>query len=124
MQMEKLTALSQQALQAADATARASAHPELTGTHILDALLKQREGLIPPLIRAAGADPEALARQCAVALTRLPTVSGASSGPGLAPAARQSLDVAFGLIERMGDDFVSTEHLLLGMLQQNDEAAR
>ena len=124
MQMEKLTALSQQALQAADSAARTATHPEITGLHILDALLKQSDGLISPLVRTADADPDALGRQVVEALRRLPTVSGSTSSPGLAAPARKALETAFVLADKMGDEFVSTEHLFLGALQQNDEAAR
>ncbi len=116
MQLDRFTTMSQQALAAAQALASTRRNPQVLPQHVLIALLEQDGGIVVPVLRRANVDPERIRRRANEALDALPTVSGdaadeAALGRDLGDLLRAADEVARG----MGDEYVSTEHLLLAL---------
>src|SRR3989454_1476969 len=122
MRLDKLTVKAQEALQAAQALADQRDHQAIEPEHLLTTLLQQREGVVGPVLAKLGARPEAIQRELGLALDKLPTVQGAS-GQYLGERTRQALERAQTEAERLKDEYVSTEHLLLALAQERDGAA-
>ena len=117
-----MTIKAMDALQEASSVARQNDHAEITNEHILIALLEQKDGIIAPLVERIGMDAGALAGQARRLLDSLPRVSGAANLT-LSQAAQRTLAKAEGEMSSLGDDYLSTEHLLLAMTQNSDKAA-
>ena len=116
MQADRFTVKSQEALAAAQRLAGARRNPEVVPNHLLVALLEQDGGIVAPVLRRANADPEAVRRRANEALDALPTVTGDSSAPpALGRALIELLRRAEEEARGMGDEYVSTEHLLLAL---------
>jgi ATP-dependent Clp protease ATP-binding subunit ClpB len=116
MDTYRFTARSQEALGAAVHAAGAAGHPHVEPLHILLALLAPTDGVPRPLIEAAGGDPALVAREAQAALDRLPTATGATvAAPGLSSASLAVVNTAADLAKSLGDEFVSTEHLIVGL---------
>src|SRR5947209_5160172 len=116
MDSYKLTTKSQEALSAAVQSAATAGHPHVEPIHILLALLAQADGIARPLLQAAGADVSLLAKQAKAALDRLPSASGATvAAPGLSRPAMAVVHDAAEVAKSLGDDYVSTEHLVVGI---------
>ncbi len=111
----KLTTRSQEALSTAVRRASADGHPQVEPAHLLDALLAQPEGVATALLAAAGADASAVRRAADRALQAMPATSGVASSPQLARAAQQALSAAGESARELGDEYISTEHLLIGL---------
>ncbi len=123
----KLTTRSQEALAAAVRRASTDGHAQVEPVHLLDALLAQPEGVAQVLLTAVGADVEAVRRATGAALAGMPTASGAAVGqPGLARATYRTMSTAGEVARELGDEYVSTEHLLIGLagLEDGDPAGR
>jgi ATP-dependent Clp protease ATP-binding subunit ClpB len=116
MQADRFTLKSQEALSAAQRLAGARRNPEVAPAHLLVVLLEQEGGIVVPVLRRAGADPERVRRRANEALDGLPTVSGdATSAPALGKDLIELLKSADDEARGMGDEYVSTEHLLLAL---------
>jgi ATP-dependent Clp protease ATP-binding subunit ClpB len=121
MQPDRFTVKSQEAVAAAQRLATARGNPEVGPAHLLVALLEQRggaegeAGIVAPVLRRANADPEAVRRRANASLDALPTVSGDAAEPLPSAALRRLLDAADDAARAMGDEYVSTEHLLLAL---------
>jgi ATP-dependent Clp protease ATP-binding subunit ClpB len=126
MDPNRLTVKTQEALHDAQTTALRLGHTELDTEHLLLALLEQRDGLIPRLLAGADVDTGALRNALQQALERRPRVSGpgSSSQIGMTRALAQVLDAAEQEAERLKDEYVSVEHVLLAMLSTDSGAAR
>ncbi|MGD1979057.1 MAG: ATP-dependent chaperone ClpB [Akkermansiaceae bacterium] len=122
--MNKLTTKLQEALQNAQQLALRSAHPELRSTHLLLALLQQDGGLMTPLIEKAGGDPTSLKARVVAALESEPQVQGAAAQPQMSYGLRSVLDKADQIRTKMSDDFLSVEHVVLGMLRDDSPAGK
>jgi len=122
MRLDKLTVKAQEALQAAQSKADQHNHQAIEPEHLLSALLEQREGVVGPVLAKLGARPEAIQRELEAALGKLPAVKG-GSGQYLGDRTRQTLERAQKEAERLKDEYVSTEHLLLALAQDRDGAA-
>jgi len=116
MQLNRFTIKSQEAIAAAQSLAGARANSEVVPNHLLLVLLEQEGGIVVPVLRRAGADPTRVRSRANEALAALPTLSTEASG---APAMSRELT---GVLERadaeargMGDEYVSSEHLLLAL---------
>ena len=119
---DKFTIKAQEAIQQANDIASQNGNPELLPTHILAALLQDREGIVVPVLTKLGVNPDSLATQTAERISRLPKVSGSAAGQAhLSPAGQKVLDQAFKEAEKFKDEYVSTEHLLLAMAQEKDK---
>jgi ATP-dependent Clp protease ATP-binding subunit ClpB len=116
MDLAKFTTRSQQALGSAISAAAAAGNPAVEPAHLLSALLTQDGGTAAPLLQAAGVDAQAVRAGLKSALESLPSASGASvQNPGLSRASHEVLQRAQDLADQLGDDFVSTEHLTVGI---------
>jgi len=112
------TTRSQEALGEAVRRAAAAGHTEVQPAHLLLALLGQDDGNARPLVTAVAADPAALAGTAKRQLAALPSVAGTSvAAPGLSRATYAALTAAQQQATALGDDYVSTEHLLVGLAQ-------
>jgi ATP-dependent Clp protease ATP-binding subunit ClpB len=121
---DKFTVKSQEAMQAATNLALEHDNPELVPMHMLAALLEDRDGIIVPVLQKVGVPTEQLLSRANDALSKLPKVGGASSQPGLSNAMQKVVDRAFKEAADFKDEYVSTEHLLLALTEQKNDAAR
>jgi ATP-dependent Clp protease ATP-binding subunit ClpB len=120
--MDKLTVKAQEALQAAQSLADQRDHQALEPEHLLVALLQQREGVVGPLLAKLGARADKLQRELEAELDRIPKVRG-GSGQYLGERLRTGLERAQTEAERLKDEYVSTEHLLIALAQDRNGAA-
>ncbi len=119
MQADRFTVKAQEALAAAQSLARARRNPEVSPAHLLVVLLEQEGGIVVPVLRRAGADPERVRRGANEALDALPTISGDSAAaPSLGRDLIEVLTRAEEEARGMGDEYVSTEHLLLSLASE------
>jgi len=122
---EKLTVKSQQAMQQAQARAAELGNPEIQPVHLLLALIEDREGVIPAVLEKVGAPAERLESELHAIEQKLPRVAGASAQPGISQALNKAVDQAFREAANFKDEYVSTEHLLLGAAHvKGDPAAQ
>ncbi|HET6744799.1 MAG TPA: ATP-dependent chaperone ClpB [Candidatus Limnocylindria bacterium] len=117
MRTERFTARAQEAIVAAQQLAEGEGHPELTAAHLLLSLVDQPDGVVPAILEKAGKDPAALAAALRERLGQLPRVSGGGTQLSLSNEARDVLTEAHVIAERMRDEYVSTEHLLLAIME-------
>ncbi|MGI9083860.1 MAG: ATP-dependent chaperone ClpB [Aeromicrobium sp.] len=116
MDLSTYTTRSQQALAAAIQVAAAAGNPAVEPAHLLDALLTQQGGTATPLLAGAGVDPQVVAQQLKDELGRLPSASGANvATPTLSRSSHEVLQRAQDLAAQLGDAFVSSEHLVVGV---------
>ncbi|HKU30064.1 MAG TPA: ATP-dependent chaperone ClpB, partial [Arthrobacter sp.] len=121
----KFTTKSQEALSAAAMNASTAGNPQLEPAHLLKALMDQREGVAVALLRATGADPDAVSVQASSAIKSLPSSSGSSVQQAqLSRPSMQAIQAAQNEAEKLGDSFVSTEHLLLGLSAGSDAVGK
>ena len=118
MQTDRLTAKAQEALANATEVARQREHQQITPEHLLYALLDQADGIAPGALRKIGVDPSTVIGEVERALDTLPKVSSPGGEVYLTPEFRAVLDAATREAEALKDEYVSTEHLLLGLTGQ------
>ena len=122
---DKMTIKTQEALAEAQQLASRQGNNALEPEHLLAALLTQEGGLVGPILQKIGANGPFIRSKVDAALKKLPQVSGGSGQLYLSPALNRSLDAAQKETDAMKDEFVSTEHLLIGILAEKGcEAAR
>jgi ATP-dependent Clp protease ATP-binding subunit ClpB len=121
---EKLTVKSQQAMQQAQERAAELGNPEIQPTHLLLALIEDREGVIPAVLGKIGVPTERLETELHQIEEKLPRVSGAAAQPSISQALNKVVDQAFREAANFKDEYVSTEHLLLGASHLKGDAAR
>ena len=113
---QKFTTMAQEALGDAIQSASAAGNAQVETLHLTDALLRQEQGVVRGLIEAAGGDPQAIGAAVRNALVALPSASGSTTSQ---PQASRQLTAALAAAEKemqaMGDEYVSTEHLLIGI---------
>ena len=124
MALEKLTQKLQEALQSAQGIASKSSHVELKSAHVLLALLQQEGGIAVPILQKAGVDIPMLKAAVGVALSKEVSVQGASTQPQISAGLRATLDASDKIREKMGDDYLSVEHFLLGSLKGDSPAGK
>jgi ATP-dependent Clp protease ATP-binding subunit ClpB len=120
----KLTTRSQEAMAAAVRRAAADGHAQVEPAHLLAALLAQTDTVTPALLEKVGADPAALRRATESALRSLPTLSNPTASPALGTAMQQSLAAAGEVARELEDEYVSAEHLLIGLAAGGPDGAR
>ena len=121
----KLTTKSQEAVSAAAMNANTAGNPQIEPAHLLKALMDQRESVAVALLKATGADPDAVSTSASAAIRALPSTSGDSvSTPQFSQAGLTAIQAAQAEADQFGDDFVSTEHLLLGVAADRGPAGR
>src|SRR3972149_6885768 len=122
MRPDKFTVKAQEALQAAQSLADQQRHQAMEPEHLLAALLEQREGVVGPVLAKLGARPEAIQQRLRAELAKLPVVRG-GGGQYLGERLTQALERGEAEAQRLKDDYVSTEHLLLALAQERDGGA-
>ena len=121
---DKLTRRSQQALSDAVRRATAEGNPHVEALHLLAALIEQEGGTAAPLLRAVNADPAAILAEVKDQLARLPKVAGTTvSPPDMARPVLSVLATAAKRARELHDEYVSTEHLLVGLAADGGQAA-
>jgi len=123
MNFEKYTKKSQEAIVNAQHIAQDNRHTSIEPIHILLALLQQDQGVVPALVTQVSGSTSALRSEAQQELDRRPKVSGDTREVGLSPAASDVFRAAERYAKGMQDDYVSTEHILLG-LTDSSEAGR
>jgi ATP-dependent Clp protease ATP-binding subunit ClpB len=119
----KLTTRSQEAIAAAQRLAVARGQAALEPLHLLAALLEQSDGIAGPLLTAVGADPTEVRAKADAALRRMPSVSGATvSAPSPSRELLRVINAAGEQAGALGDEYISTEHLLVGLAESQGEA--
>jgi len=111
---EKLTVKSQQAMAQAQTRATELGNPEVQPVHLLLALIEDREGVIPSVLGKIGVPIEQLEHELHQIEEKLPRVAGSASQPGVSQALNKALEQAFREAANFKDEYISTEHLLLG----------
>jgi ATP-dependent Clp protease ATP-binding subunit ClpB len=120
---DKLTRKSQEAVTAAMRQAAADGSPQVEPLHLLVALIEQGDGTSAPLLRAVGADPNTIVKEAKARLDRMPHARGATlSEPGLSRPMYATIKAAAERARDLGDEYVSTEHLLVGLAAEGGEA--
>jgi ATP-dependent Clp protease ATP-binding subunit ClpB len=121
---DKLTRKSQEALSQAVQMAASAGNPSTDGLHLLAALIQQDGGTAAPLLRAVGADAAGLLKTVQDQLARMPKAAGATvSAPETSRQLLAALATASKLAREMSDEYVSTEHLLVGLATDGGQAA-
>ena len=121
----EMTTKAQEAIASALQAASAAGNPQVEPIHLLQALIEQREGIALSLLQAVGADARAIGARTRNALVSLPSTQGASAGS--AQASRALLAIVQDAEERAqgaGDQYISTEHLLIALAASDTEAGR
>ena len=125
MDLNKFTQKAQEAIASAQSMAGEYSHGQIEPEHLLLALLRQSDGIVPQIVQKLEADPRGMALSLEGELQRKPKVYGASTQVGLSRQLGRALDDAQKIASRMHDDYTSTEHLLLALTgADGGEAAR
>ena len=123
MRLDRLTIKAQDAVQDAQHIAEESRQQQIEPEHLLLALLNQEGGIVAPILQKLGASPSRLAGQVADEIERMPKVSGAA-GTHLGPRLNRVFESADQEAQRLKDDYISTEHLLIGIADETGAASR
>ncbi len=121
---ERLTVKAAEALQQAGALARARGNPVVNDAHLFAALLSQDDGIVVPLLQKAGLNVTQLKAETERELDRFPKQSGTAAEPTLSREISRVLDRADQEAEALGDAYVSTEHMLLALLEEKGTTAK
>jgi ATP-dependent Clp protease ATP-binding subunit ClpB len=122
--IDKLTRRSSEAFSAARQQATANGNPHVEALHLLAALIEQDGGTAAPLLRAVGADPGAVLTDVKAQVARLPQIAGTTaSAPENSRALLKVLTTAGERAEKLQDEYISTEHLLVGLAADGGQAA-
>jgi ATP-dependent Clp protease ATP-binding subunit ClpB len=122
MNLNKFTEKAQEAVIAAPQLASEMSHAQVEPEHLLVTLAEQQGGVVPSVLRRINADPAEIARAMRDSLGRQPKAHGGAE-PHLSPRLRVVLDAAQANAKSMQDEFVSTEHLLIGLLEEPGKSA-
>ena len=120
MQLERFTQKAQEAIVAAQATAQRLESPILDAEHLLSALVEPDDGIPAETLRRLGVDLPAFRGELAAILARRARVQGGSLS--LDPRTRRVIELAEDEAKRLGDEYVSTEHLLIGVAEAGGES--
>src|SRR5215467_4796103 len=117
MNINKYTEKAREAVAAAVDLAQQKNNPQVEPEHLLYALVDQRDGIVPELLRKMNVDPAALGRDVQTAIGKLPSAYGGAQ-PGMSPRLKLVTDQAQAEADRLKDEYVSTEHLLIGVADE------
>ncbi|MBY6362948.1 ATP-dependent chaperone ClpB [Rhodococcoides corynebacterioides] len=118
------TTKTQAALTAALQSASAAGNPDIRPAHLLVALLDQTDGIAGPLLKAVGVDPGVVRKEAQTLVDRLPTATGSTTQPQLGREALAAITAAQHLATELDDEYVSTEHLVVGLSSAESDVAR
>ncbi len=120
MRLDKLTVKAQEAIQRAQELAQKHDHAELRPLHLLAALLGETEGVVAPILQKLGANAGRIGQMVNGEMDRLPKATGTQLGMGR--STQDVLSDAQKEADRLKDEYISTEHLLLALAQVKSEA--
>jgi ATP-dependent Clp protease ATP-binding subunit ClpB len=124
MNIEKFTLKAQEALQEAKSIAERKHHQQIDVEHLLLALLGQKEGIVVPMLQKLGANPDLIVSQLENELSRIPQVTGRGVGQVyLSSRLNEIFNTAWKEAERLADEYLSTEHLLIAIADEKQGAA-
>jgi ATP-dependent Clp protease ATP-binding subunit ClpB len=118
MNINKYTEKAREAVASGIELARQANNPQLEPEHLLVALVEQRDGIVPNLLRKIGADPAAVGRSARELAAKLPSAYGGAE-PGMSPRFKLVTDQAQAEADRLKDEFVSTEHLFIALADES-----
>ena len=124
MDTNRFTQKSLEALQAAQQLAQSYGNAQVEQVHLLDALLSQENGLIGQLIGKLGLNVQQVRTACESAVNRLPKISGSNQQLYVTASLSQALTEAENQMKQMRDEYISVEHLFLGLLEKADGTVR
>ena len=124
MDTNRFTQKSLEALQAAQQLAQSYGNAQVEQVHLLDALLSQENGLIGQLMGKLGLNVQQVRTACESAVNRLPKISGSNQQPYVTASLSQALTEAENQMKQMRDEYISVEHLFLGLLEKADSTGR
>jgi ATP-dependent Clp protease ATP-binding subunit ClpB len=124
MDVEKFTLKAQEALQEAKSIAERKHHQQIDVEHLLLALLDQKEGIVIPILQKLGSNPDLIVSQLGDELNRIPQVTGRGTGQVyLSSRLNEIFNNAWKEAERLKDEYMSTEHLLIAIADEKQGAA-
>jgi ATP-dependent Clp protease ATP-binding subunit ClpB len=123
LSFDRLTVKAGEAIQAAANESRRRQNPEIEGIHLLHALLSQKDGIVTPVLQKLGVTVAAIRDRVLGEMDRRARVEGGSD-PQISRALNRALDDAESVAGDLGDQYVSTEHLLVGLTTEKDDAGR
>jgi ATP-dependent Clp protease ATP-binding subunit ClpB len=122
MRWDKFTVKAQEAISEAQKKAEESGHQMIENEHVLHALLQEKDGTVESILEKLGASPAAVKKDLERELSKLPRVEGAGGQVYIGPVLKRSLDIASAEAERLKDEYVSTEHVLIGITDVHEGA--
>ncbi|MDD3818569.1 MAG: ATP-dependent chaperone ClpB [Actinomycetota bacterium] len=124
MQIDKFTIKAQELLAEAQRIASENGNPSIDDIHLMYAMLEQREGIILPILRKLEVDVDNLLNKVKEALAGKPKVSGGAAQLYISPELNNILNNAFDEATQLKDEYISTEHILISLVQSDGEAGR
>ncbi|MCL6472453.1 MAG: ATP-dependent chaperone ClpB [Firmicutes bacterium] len=124
MRLDKFTIKSQEALGEAQRIAEGLGHQQVEPEHLALALIGQKDGVVIPILQKLAVEPNAVKAQIETELARRPKVSGTAAASYIAAELKKVLDDAFVEAEKLKDEYVSTEHLLIALVGNENGVAR
>ena len=124
MRLDKLTIKAQDAVQDAQHISEENRQQQVEPEHLLLALLNQEGGVVGPILQKLGANPPALAGAVQGAIDNMPKVTGGATGTHIGPRLTRVFEVADQEAQRLKDDYISTEHLLIGIAAEGGAAGK
>src|ERR687883_2036926 len=121
---ERLTIKAQEAFRDAVEEARRRGNPVVNDAHLFAALLAQPEGVVQPLLQKAGLNVTGLGQDTEREIARFPTQAGGGVEPTFSREVQKVFDRAEAEARKLGDQYVSTEHLLLALAEEKGTTAR
>ena len=123
MRLDKLTIKAQEAVSKAMDTASQAGHAEITPLHLLQALAGQEQGAVPAVLQRLGVSTDRVLTQVQSRIDALPRATGAAASPVLSTSSQNVLDEGWRVAHCLKDEYLSTEHILLGILGVTGDAA-
>ena len=123
MRFDKFTLKTQEAVQDAKSIAEGYEHQAIDVEHLLFALLRQKDGIILPILQKLGADQNIITNKLNEILEKLPKISGGGIDVYITPRLNRVFESAQKEAERLKDEYVSTEHLLIAIAEDKEGSA-
>jgi ATP-dependent Clp protease ATP-binding subunit ClpB len=126
MRLDKLTLKAQEAMQEAQSLAQKRGHQQIDTQHLLLALIQQADGIVNPILQRIGVSPQQVEARLEKEMQKIPQVRAGGAPLGqvyITPSLEKAFDEAEGEAERLKDEYISTEHLLLAMAADDDQGA-
>ena len=124
MRQDKLTIKSQDLIKNAQILASKHNNQQIEPAHLLKSMLDEKEGICRSMLRKLGVSPDGVAQEVALAIDRLPKISGAGTDIYISQNSKTVLDAAFAEAEKMKDEYVGIEHILLAVSDHADNATK